>query len=173
MKKTPSKVEYFSKIIITFTTNLPEVDTFIVEDLDTVSPVVWNENLLAIIYNYTIGELQMLGTTKLVENIAGLIENDDPHNLAFNYNDAAFVVNGNSSGVLQNIGAKFTHKLAILVVNLDLKNKQKKICEMTIVNAMQILIWRENRARDRKCYWKVSKYFSFSFRIYAPNLRTK
>ena len=123
-EKTPSKVEYFSKII-TFTTNLPEVDTFIVEDLDTVSPVVWNENLLAIIDNYAIGELQMLGTTKLVENIAGLIENDDAHNLAFDYNDAAFVVDGNSSGVLQNIGAKFTHKLAILVVNLDLKvNRQ-------------------------------------------------
>ena len=126
-KKPPSKVEYFSKIIITFTTNLPEVDTFIVEDLDTVSPVVWNENLLAIIDNYAIGELQMLGTTKLVENIAGLIENDDSHNLAFHYNDSAFVVNGNSSGVLQNIGAKFTHKLAILVVNLDLKVNRKNM----------------------------------------------
>ena len=109
------------KLIITFTTNLPEVDAFIVEDLDTVSPVVWNENLLAIIDNYAIGELQMLGTTKLVENIAGLIENDDSHNLAFHYNDAAFVIDGNSSGMLQNICAKFTHKLAILVVNLDLK----------------------------------------------------
>ena len=89
----------------------------------------------------------MLGTTKLVENIAGLIENDDSHNLAFHYNDSAFVVNGNSSGVLQNIGAKFTHKLAILVVNLDLKVNRKKICEMTINNAMQILIRRENRKR--------------------------
>ena len=82
----------------------------------------------------------MLGTTKLVENIAGLIENDDSHNLAFNYNDAAFIVDGNSSGVLQNIGAKFTHKLAILVVNLDLKVNRKKICEMTIISTMQILI---------------------------------
>ncbi len=69
----------------------------------------------------------MLGTTKLVENIASLIENDDSHNLAFNYNNAAFVVDGNSSGVLQNIGAKFTHKLAILVVNLDLKVNRKNM----------------------------------------------
>ena len=126
-QKTVINRQAFSKIIITFTTNLPEVDTFIVEDLDTVSPVVWNENLLAIIYNYAIGELQMLGTTKLVENIAGLIENDDPHNLTFHYNNSAFVVNGNSSGVLQNIGAKFTHKLAILVVNLDLKVNRKNM----------------------------------------------
>ena len=82
----------------------------------------------------------MLGTTKLVENIAGLIENDDSHNLAFYYNDSAFVVNGNSSGVLQNIGAKFTHKLAILVVNLDLKLNRKKIREMTIIITMRSFI---------------------------------
>ena len=72
------------------------------------------------------GELQMFGTAKFVENIAGLIENEDSHNLAFHYNDVAFDVDGNSSGVLQNIGAKFTHKLAILVVNLDLKVIRKK-----------------------------------------------
>ena len=65
----------------------------------------------------------MLGTTKLVEDIASLIKYDDSHNLAFNHNDSAFVVNGNSSRVLQNIGAKFTHELAILVVNLDLLKK--------------------------------------------------
>ena len=67
----------------------------------------------------------MLGTTKLVENIAGLIEYDDSHDLALNHDDAAFVVNGNSSRVLQNIGAKFTHELAILVVNLDLLKTPK------------------------------------------------
>ena len=84
----------------------------------------------------------MLGTTKLVENIAGLIENDDSHNLAFHYNDSAFVVNGNSSGVLQNIGAKFTHKLAILVVNLDLKLNRKSwegsVCSTVCDNKIDI-----------------------------------
>ena len=43
--------------------------------------------------------LQIFGTTKFVENIASLIENDDSHNLAFHYNDAAFVADGNSSGI--------------------------------------------------------------------------
>ena len=39
---------------------------------------------------------------------------------------AGNVIEKFQKGVLQNIGAKFTHKLAILVVNLDLKVNRKK-----------------------------------------------
>ena len=96
----------------------PQLKTLHVANLDSISrPGINLKNF---------GELQIFGATKFVENFARLIENDDSHNLAFHYNDSAFVVNGNSSGVLQNIGAKFTHKLAILVVNLDLKVNRKK-----------------------------------------------
>ena len=105
---------------ITFTTNLPEVDLFIVEDLDTVRSVVRDENFLAIVNHYSIGKLQMLGTTKLIENIATLVKNDDSHDFALNDYDTTLVVHGNSSGMLQNVGTKFTHKLAILIVNLNL-----------------------------------------------------
>ena len=60
------------EIFITFTTNLSEVDTFVVKDLDTVSSIIWDENLLAIIDNDPVRELQMLGATEFVENIASL-----------------------------------------------------------------------------------------------------
>ena len=105
---------------ITFTTNLPEVDPFIVEDLDTVRSVVRDENFLAIVNHYSIGKLQMLGTTELIENIATLVKNDDSHDFALNDYDTTLVVHGYSSGMLQNVGTKFTHKLAILIVNLNL-----------------------------------------------------
>ena len=45
-------------------------------------------------------QLQIFGAAKLVENIAGLIENDGSHNLAFHYNDAAFDVNGRGISIL-------------------------------------------------------------------------
>ena len=37
----------------------------------------------------------------------------------------AFVIDGNYSGVSENICTKFTHKLALTVVNLDLKMENK------------------------------------------------
>lgn len=50
-----------------FTTNLSDIVALIIEDLDTVSPVVADEDLLAIIDHNTIGEFKMLGASKLVE----------------------------------------------------------------------------------------------------------
>ena len=69
----------------------PKLKTLHVANLDSISrPGINLKNL---------GELQIFGTTKFVENFASLIENDDSHNLAFRYNDAAFVADGNSSGI--------------------------------------------------------------------------
>ena len=69
----------------------PQLKTLHVANLDSISrPGINLKNF---------GELQISGTTKFVENIASLIENDDSHNLAFHYNDAAFVADGNSSGI--------------------------------------------------------------------------
>ena len=100
---------------------MSEVDTFVVKDFDAVSTVVRDKNLLAIIYYNTIGKLQMLGTSKLVEDISSLVKNDHAHYFTLHNYDAAFIVHGNTSWVLENVGTKFAHKLTILVVNLDLK----------------------------------------------------
>ena len=84
----------------------PRLKTLHVSNLDSISRLGIN-----------FGELPIFGTAKFVEKIAGLIENDDSHNLAFHYNDAAFVVDGNSSGVLENIGAKFTPSLEKIIIS--------------------------------------------------------
>ena len=69
----------------------PQLKTLHVANLDSISrPGINLKNF---------GELQIFGATKFVENFARLIENDDSHNLAFHYNDAAFVADGNSSGI--------------------------------------------------------------------------
>ena len=69
----------------------PQLKTLHVSNLDSISrPGINLKNF---------GELQIFGATKFVENFARLIENDDSHNLAFRYNDAAFVADGNSSGI--------------------------------------------------------------------------
>ena len=107
--------------MLTFAADLPEVDTFVVKDLDTVRPVVRYEDLLAVIDHHPIGELQVLRATKLVKDVARLIEDDDAHDFALHDDYAALVVDRNATWVLEDIGTKLTYKLAILVVNLDLK----------------------------------------------------
>ena len=116
---------YFAKNVLasllTFSTNLSEVDTFVVKHLNAVSSVIRNENFLPIVDHYPIGELQVLGAAKLVEDVAGLVEDDHAHHLALHDDDATFVVDGDAPGVLKNIGTEFAYKLTILVVDLDLK----------------------------------------------------
>ena len=80
-----------------------------------------DKNLLAIVNHHSIGKFKVLGTSKLIEYIAGLVKNDHSHHFAFNHNDATFIINGDSARMLQDIGTKFAHKLTILVINLDLK----------------------------------------------------
>ena len=84
------------------------------------SPVVWDEDFLIFIDHDSVGELQMLGASKFVEDISHLIEDDDPHHLALHNNDQAFVVNTNTTRMLKNVGTKLTDKLTILVVDLNL-----------------------------------------------------
>ena len=74
--------------INTVLSSWPQLKTLHVKKLDSISrPGINLKNL---------GELQIFGTTKFVENFASLIENDDSHNLAFH---AAFAADGNSSGI--------------------------------------------------------------------------
>ena len=91
------------------------------------SSVVRNENLLAVVDHHAVGELQVLGAAKLVQDVAGLVEDDHAHHLALDDDDAAFVVDGDSPRVLKDIGTEFSYKLTVLVVDLDLKSIKTNI----------------------------------------------
>ena len=105
---------------LTFTADLTEVDALVVKHLDAVRPVIRDENLLTVIDHHAIGKLQVLGAAKLVEDVAGLVEDDHAHHLALHHDDAALVIHGHPAGMLQDVGTEFPHKLSILVVDLDL-----------------------------------------------------
>ena len=77
-----------------FTANLTEIVSLVVEDLHTVSSVVADVDLHAVVDNNPIGELQVARAAELVEDIADHVEDDDPHDLALHDNDAAVVVSG-------------------------------------------------------------------------------
>ena len=66
----------------------------VVEDLHTVSPVVADVDLHAVVDNDSIGELQVARAAELVEDIADHVEDDDPHNLALHHDNAAMVISG-------------------------------------------------------------------------------
>jgi hypothetical protein len=101
--------------------DLPKVVSLIVEHLDAVRPVVADVDLHAVVHNNTIGELQVAGTTELVKNIPEHVEDDDPHDLALHNNDAAMIVSGDSTRMLENVGSKLPDELSILGEDLDLQ----------------------------------------------------
>lgn len=53
----------------------------IVKHLDTMSSIITDEDLLAIIHDNTVGELQVFAAAKLVKDIAHLIKNNNTHDL--------------------------------------------------------------------------------------------
>ena len=54
---------------------MPEIDSVVVEDLDAVRAVVGDEDLLAVVDDDAVRELQMLGASKFVEDVAHLVTN--------------------------------------------------------------------------------------------------
>ena len=117
--------------------DLTQIVALIVEHLDTVGPVVADENLLVVVHCHTIGELkmpgvgmkdrpnftitQLPGARKLAQDIADHVKDDNPHHFAFDHHNSAPMVNGDAARVLQHIRPKFPHELAILVEYLHLK----------------------------------------------------
>ena len=110
---------------LTFSTNLAEVNALVVEHLDAVRPVVRDEDFLSVVDHHSIGKLQVLGAAELVEDVTGLIEDDDAHDFALDHDDPALVVHRHPAWMLQNVGTEFPHKLPVLVVNLDLQREKK------------------------------------------------
>ena len=67
----------------TFASDLPQEVAVIVEHLNAVSSVVADEDLLPVIDHNAVGELQVLGAAKLVEDVSHLIKNNDTHDLKY------------------------------------------------------------------------------------------
>ena len=68
-------------LLLTFAANLPKEVALIVEDLDAVSAVVTDEDLLTVVDDDPVGELEVLRAAKLVQHVAQLVEDDHPHHL--------------------------------------------------------------------------------------------
>ena len=81
-------------ILTSFATNLPEIVSLVIEYLDTVCPVVADVDLHAVVDNNSVGELQVARAAELVEDVPDHVEDDDPHNLALDHNNAAMVISG-------------------------------------------------------------------------------
>merc|ERR1719278_591780 len=107
-----------------FTADLSEEVAFVVEDLDAVGSVVADEDLLPVVDDHPVGELQVLRAAELVQYVAKLVEDDHPHHLALDHDDPSFVVNANSARMLKDVRAKLSHKLPVLVVDLDLVRRR-------------------------------------------------
>jgi hypothetical protein len=69
------KIVCYNRWPHTFSSNLSEIDSIIIENLDTVGSVIRDENFLSVIHNHSVGKLKVLGATKLVQDIAHLEKN--------------------------------------------------------------------------------------------------
>ena len=68
-------------IAITFASDLSQEVALVVEDLDAVGAVVADEDLLPVVHHHAVGELEMLGAAKLVQDVAHLIKYNHTHDL--------------------------------------------------------------------------------------------
>ena len=68
-------------MFLTFSSYLSQVVALIVKHLDTVRPVVANEDLLPVVDNHAVGKLQVFGATEFVQQVALLVKNNHSHNL--------------------------------------------------------------------------------------------
>ena len=68
-------------MISTFPADLPKEIALVVEDLDAVRAVVTDEDLLPVVDDDPVGELEVLRATKLVQHVAQLVKDDNPHHL--------------------------------------------------------------------------------------------
>ena len=144
---------------LTFSTNLAEVNALVVEHLDAMRSVVGDEDLLSVVDHHSIGKLQMLGAAELVEDITGLIKDDDAHDFALDDDDAAFVVHCDTAWMLQNVGTEFPHKLPVLVVNLDLERGAKKVVISFYVKTTKKGhkgYLEVNRERERETFYLIA-----------------
>ena len=75
--------------------------------------------------NIRFGWLQNANTGLFV--VLNLVKDDDPHDLALHDDDPALVVDADAARVLEDVGAEFADELAVLVVDLDLRNAENRV----------------------------------------------
>ena len=97
----------------------------VVKDLHTVGPVIAYEDLHLIVHDDAIGEFQISRAAELVQDVAHHVEDNDPHDLAFDDNNPAPAVSGDSPWVLKDVGAKLPDEVAELGKDLNLKSDDK------------------------------------------------
>ena len=100
--------------------DLAKEHSFVAEYLDAVSTVVRDEDLLLVVDDHSVGELEVLRASELVQNVAHLIEDYDAHHLALDNDDTTLAVDCDPARVLQHVSSKLAGELAVLVVDLDL-----------------------------------------------------
>ena len=100
-------------------TNLADVITLVVEDLDTVCLVVADEDL-HVVHTNSIRELKVLAGEPTQDG-ADHVEDDHPHHLALHHHDRSPGVDSDASGMLQDVGTKLTDELTKLREDLNLK----------------------------------------------------
>ena len=84
--------------------------------------------------------------TELVEDVPHHVEDDDPHDLALDDDDAAAVVRGDSAGMLQDVGSELPDELSVLGEYLDLQ------CEIEIGYQIQWTYQLSNTREATKCF---------------------
>ena len=103
----------------------------VVEDLDAVSAIVADVDLLAdgrsarrgisgIGAAHAVGKLEILGAVELLQDVAVDVEDEHTHDLALDDHDASLVVDADAARMLQDVGAELADELAVLVVDLNL-----------------------------------------------------
>jgi hypothetical protein len=75
---------------------------------------------LLVIHHNSVCKFEVLAAVKLAQHVAHQVEYNDTHHFALDNDNVAFVVDGHTTRMLQDVGAEFAHKLAILIVNLNL-----------------------------------------------------
>ena len=84
--------------------------------------------------------------TELIEDVPHHVEDDDPHDLALDDDDAAAVVRGDSAGMLQDVGSELPDELSVLGEYLDLQ------CEIEISYQIQWSYKLFNTREATKCF---------------------
>ena len=84
--------------------------------------------------------------TELIEDVPHHVEDDDPHDLALDDDDAAAVVRGDSTGMLQDVGSELPDELSVLGEYLDLQ------CEIEIGYQIQWTYQLSNTREATKCF---------------------
>ena len=95
----------------------------VIKHLDTMSPVVADENFHLVVNHYAVGKFQIARAAELVEDITHHVEDDHPHDFALDDDDPSPTVGGDSSRVLEDVGAKLPYEVAELSKDLYLRKR--------------------------------------------------